>query len=33
MEFKGTRKNWLEANFAGLILFSHPGMALSGKET
>ncbi|EOX9426663.1 hypothetical protein ACPX20_000146 [Escherichia coli] len=33
MEFKGTRKNWREANFAGLILFSHPGMALSGKET
>ncbi|HAM4717882.1 TPA: hypothetical protein ACIFTU_000601 [Escherichia coli] len=33
MEFKGTKKNWREANFAGLILFSHPGMALSGKET
>lgn len=33
MEFKGTKKNWREANFAGFILFSHPGMALSGKET
>ena len=33
MEFKGTRKKLARSQFAGLILFSHPGMALSGKET
>lgn len=33
MEFKGTKRNWSEAEFSDLISFSHPGMALSGRAT
>lgn len=33
MEFKGTKRNWSEAEFPDLISFSHPGMALSGRAT
>ncbi|WP_447723255.1 hypothetical protein [Enterobacter asburiae] len=33
MEFKGTKRNWSEAEFSDFISFSHPGMALSGRAT
>ncbi|WP_412530849.1 hypothetical protein [Enterobacter roggenkampii] len=33
MKFKGTKRNWSEAEFSDFISFSHPGMALSGRAT